>query len=370
MPTMCNGCGTTIFSIQYMECSNDKCRKMYDLKCIAIKPEDFERFTDDYKDSWMCPECSCLIPKGDNSDTPVRNSTMALNKTYVSAAFVNTKRGSRPQSQPSSPIPAQGQEGELLNELRGLRREILARLDDQDKQLKQFLALFSNTKNELLKVHNQMQMLEQKVLGASVSDPITADQQNEPLVISDNNSEKTYSAIISDKKKGRRRSNTITATQSVSCDTSAATKTADISLSQNIGKDAVAAQSYSVDSMNTSSGNEWKKVVNRKKKFMKGENTTSEIRATERKKHLHVWRLAVETTQSQVESHIMMECGSGINVQVQKIKHKVERDYASFIIGVPENKFDLINQPSLWPRGAEFSEWFWFRGSTYESNRK
>jgi hypothetical protein len=157
-------------------------------------------------------------------------------------------------------------------------------------------------------------------------------------------------------------------------DKSVATKSAVLPL---VVRNSVGTQPDRVDSKSTgskpkdsSSDSKSKKAVSRKKNFMTGENTSSGIRASDRKKHLHVWRLALDTTVEQVETHVMNECGTEISVKVQKLKLKQERDYASFIIGVPENMLTVINQPRVWPHGAQFSEWLWFRGPKYETEGK
>lgn len=88
------------------------------------------------------------------------------------------------------------------------------------------------------------------------------------------------------------------------------------------------------------------------------------IQATERKKHLHVWRLSTETTVEKLISHVKGTCGSDVFVKIEKIKHKTQRDYASFIITVPESAYEKLFQPDIWPVNTEFSEWIWFRKSS------
>ncbi|CAH4037344.1 unnamed protein product [Pieris brassicae] len=49
---------------------------------------------------------------------------------------------------------------------------------------------------------------------------------------------------------------------------------------------------------------------------------------------------------------------------IEKINHKTERDYASFIIGVPESEYNVLCQPENWPVNIECYDWVWFRRST------
>ncbi|XP_063394144.1 uncharacterized protein LOC134679197 [Cydia fagiglandana] len=307
-----------------MECSNQKCKKMFDLKCLAIQPENFDNFTEDYKDSWVCPECACLKPKGEN-----------------------TQRGSSPTSRITSPMPVQNNDSELLTELRGLRNESMY------------------LKKKISNI-NRLQTITQCAEQQYSEPPINIDN-------SDNKSAYSFAeAVSSEIKQGRRRKVSPATAKPDSGDKSVATKSA---VSPLVVFNSVGTQPDRMDSESTGSkpkggDNKSKKAVSRKNNFMTGENTSSGIRVSERKKHLHVWRLALDITSEQVETHVLNECGTEISVKVQKIKHKHERDYASFIIGVPENKFHVINQPRVWPHGAQFSEWLWFRGSKYETEGK
>lgn len=127
-------------------------------------------------------------------------------------------------------------------------------------------------------------------------------------------------------------------------------------------------ETSAVDVENDQSG--WKTVqykkVNRQPKDVRvGTNTElTALQATERKKHLHVWRLHPETTLESITNHVKSMCGQDVSIKVDKIKHKTERDYSSCVIGVPEQWFDKLNQTEIWPINAEFNEWIWFRKHT------
>ena len=114
----------------------------------------------------------------------------------------------------------------------------------------------------------------------------------------------------------------------------------------------------------------WTKVQYKKQdRFTKnvriGKNTELKaIVATEKKKYLHVWRLHSETTLEAMIDHVKSVCGTDVNIKIEKIKHKTERDYSSFMIGVPEQYYDSLNSAEVWPLNAEFNEWIWFRRSS------
>lgn len=158
MSTKCSGCDSTIFTIQYMECAKLNCKKTFDLNCLAITTDVFETFTQGYKDEWICPECTCLQPKGDNSDTPIRS--VGINKTFTPSTFVTTQRGSR---RPTQPILRGDSECEVLAAIRDFRSEITSRFEEQAQQFQQFWNVLSNTRNELADAQEKIRILENKV---------------------------------------------------------------------------------------------------------------------------------------------------------------------------------------------------------------
>lgn len=125
--------------------------------------------------------------------------------------------------------------------------------------------------------------------------------------------------------------------------------------------------SIAVNDSNSDDVEEWT-VVNRKKtKYLNSEvkrggcTRQSEISGLERKKYLHVWRLQKEVTEDNLQKHVKNIIGMNESVKVNRIKHKTERDYASFIIGVPESKYETLCNPENWAINIEYCEWIWFR---------
>lgn len=101
------------------------------------------------------------------------------------------------------------------------------------------------------------------------------------------------------------------------------------------------------------------------KTVQRGQNANfTGIKALERKKHLHVWRLTLDTTIEKLESHVKLICGSDVTVKIEKVKRRIERDYSSFIITVSENMYDKLCRPEAWPVNTAYAEWIWFRRST------
>lgn len=118
------------------------------------------------------------------------------------------------------------------------------------------------------------------------------------------------------------------------------------------------------------SSEEWK-VVNNKKKAKKvvdnaikkgGNAQIAAIQAIQRKKYLHVWSLHPDTSEKAICEHVVGICGTD-DIKVEKIIPKSKRDYASFMIGVPESLFEKVNNVDSWPLNARFNQWVWFRNS-------
>lgn len=104
------------------------------------------------------------------------------------------------------------------------------------------------------------------------------------------------------------------------------------------------------------------KSVKRNNPVKKGGNTSvALLKAVERKKFLHVWRLDKSTTEETLRGYIENVLGSDCDIIIQKLRPKTERDYASFKIGTTEGNFNKLCNPDIWPVHVEFSEWIWFR---------
>lgn len=346
-----------------MECTDDKCKKKYDLACLEINIDAFKAYTQTYKRKWVCPECICSKPKTGNSETPVNIISTPMNN-------VNTQRGSQAKFSPTLSM-----DSTLLEELREFRSEMVARMDSQANAISLLINQFSETKTELDVIINKMRVLEDKILAQSIQGGQTGDitgvshTRDSPPPSTPSTS--TFAEVVShqstspsnEPKKGY----TYVKTQNVN--KSGATKSAVLpDDTKHVTCARLDGDPTSHELEDEESG--WSTVRNKKvkrqsKNVSVGTNTDLKaIQATERKKHLHVWRLHPETTLEAITDHVKSVCGSDIFIKVDKIKHKTERDYSSFIIGVPERCYDKLNNSEYWPINAEFDEWIWFRKST------
>lgn len=115
MPVLCTSCGIEIPTMDFMTCS--KCPGVYDLCCLQISPKAFRGFTQNFKDEWMCPTCKSALPKGDNSNTPVRGKIVNV-ATRNENVNVNLNRGSKRTQSPDTDLSS------LVEEIKEMRLEL------------------------------------------------------------------------------------------------------------------------------------------------------------------------------------------------------------------------------------------------------
>ncbi|CAH0722350.1 unnamed protein product, partial [Brenthis ino] len=70
----CAGCKQSLPKKEFISCS--KCKLKYDLQCANLSSKEFKQLEPQFKNVWKCPECRSKEPKIDNTNTPVRSSTI------------------------------------------------------------------------------------------------------------------------------------------------------------------------------------------------------------------------------------------------------------------------------------------------------
>ncbi|XP_052752645.1 uncharacterized protein LOC128201152 [Galleria mellonella] len=77
----CAGCLNIIMGKLYLKCHT--CRDIYDLSCANVSEKRFNNnMTKEHKQAWVCPACRNKQPKGDNTNTPIRQGNLGnLNKS-------------------------------------------------------------------------------------------------------------------------------------------------------------------------------------------------------------------------------------------------------------------------------------------------
>lgn len=84
---ICAGCRNQVKGVNFLQCC--RCSYKYHLTCLNFNKQDFNGFSKDFKETWVCPTCRCKEPKpGDNSNTPIRSTANPPQKIVTSAALV------------------------------------------------------------------------------------------------------------------------------------------------------------------------------------------------------------------------------------------------------------------------------------------
>ncbi|KAJ8710061.1 hypothetical protein PYW07_009427 [Mythimna separata] len=367
MDKKCGACSSTITDNFFMECSNEKCMTAYDLQCLKINRDAFKTFTLAYKKKWVCPECVCLNPKRGNIDTPVRGDSARLHTT-ITPDNVNSQRGTRVQF---SPTTSSDVDSVLLDELKQFRLDIMARLDSQANAIILMQDQYTQTKKDLDKLIKIMTVIEEKVnlqLARNIQSQTSSSIVLPPEEASTSSHSTFAEAVNKNKTKKPKKNNNNTHSQSTAeiqnVNKCGATKSATTVLETQAsytGAPDVIEQSQREEETGWTTV-QYKKHNRLSKNVTIGRNTEIKgIVAMERMKYLHVWRLHPETTQEAMTDYIKNLCGPETSMKIEKIKHKTARDYSSFIIGVSEKHYTLLNNAEVWPLNAEFNEWIWFR---------
>lgn len=366
--TTCNGCKKKILSLEYLECS--VCNALYDLNCVNITSTAFESFTQEIKDLWTCPECLSARPKGGNLHTPVRVSS-GWNTTYVSEndttiggndtfSNVNMARGGMHQKEKGMNINFMEIISEIRTELSALRSQTAEvpamRLDIQrlTKEVENMSLEIVLLKTELAKRESQIVATKTSLptskqpVGPTYASRAAAPQPKVPNIKPPTGAQATILQPPLGKINARAASTAQASDENKSVATEHETTQTSVST-----RDTPA--------------NEWKTVESKRKsrrlpEFHKGGNTNDlKIKGIEQKRFLHVWKVQKTVSVKDMKEYVQSVCGDNVEVHVESVKTRTERDYASFIIGVPESHYDMLCDLKIWHVKVRFSEWRWFR---------
>ncbi|CAG9791872.1 unnamed protein product [Diatraea saccharalis] len=288
-----------------------------------------------------------------------------MNKTFTPNSFVTTERGSRLRA--SDPIRIDDNVSSILHEMHQFRTEIISRLESQMIAYEQLQGRFQKTETELMELKkcieaknseeveclkNQINIL--KLKNEHLESCLNNIKTSEVKTCINNRVETSYAKVLS-----RDKAEVVVPSQQ-----GGASKQAILPENvQILNKDSSKITENKSKEVNR---NDWIEVKKRKYKYSKnevkkGDNTRMcEIQGMEKKKFIHVWRLEKNTTIENMENHLQKICGE-VSFKNEKLKPKTERDYSSFMIGVPESMYDKVCRPDVWPLNVEFSEWVWFR---------
>lgn len=121
----CHACGVTNPQ-DPVNLTCTKCKNKYHTLCVQIDQETLEQLTEVQLKNWICPVCTCSLPKSGNSETAVSSSPARL-FTYTPGSNVNTIRGSayaKPKQKLTENNPSPDHTLDLVSEIRQLREHV------------------------------------------------------------------------------------------------------------------------------------------------------------------------------------------------------------------------------------------------------
>lgn len=337
--------------------------------------------THDLKRSWNCPECENKIRPPKKDDTPILKSNPPIIKSSVPALDDTFNELGHNQSTTSGLIGVL--EEDLLGPtcefenitfrtkpvtLEGIR--IIVR-EEITKVLKQLLpnALRDHLTESIEKI---TLCLEQRLTSSAQSLAIPSSEETSlpgvdtektnhvpcqteriPALGSDAVKAPIPSAsnVINNNKKKK---NNVTTTDSF---------TKEPQLNKNKNKLDTPSEVLTVNEKNTSDSDEsaWQVYSTKKQRkslraIVQGSGQKHELLETvERTRKMHACFFKPETTPEMIEKYMKQFCDCNVKADKLKLKHNY---YASFILSVPESKFEVFMASETWPEGTQVSEWF------------
>lgn len=359
---ICSGCTNDIDPRRHLLCR--LCEDSYCLECANVSEQRYyNTMNAEHKSKWKCPACYSCQPRGDNSNTPVgvHVNLCADNEN------VTMRRG--PLSQPKCVM-----DNTLLDEsvntfaLRELIREELsvALCDNLADKLSQAIVdkievainsalgnlttLISSIVEDKLKVLDGASTMNSEVTNNSETSKITTQK----TVVS--KTKNTKAPSLTRKMAGGE--NTKQLSQAVP----------ERAYEANVN--SAVESSCPVVLVEDPRENPWTVVKKKRSRVMCGSAApgTSQLEASERVRHLHLYYVKVGTSVEQIRLHLNTVCNSSEVTSIESLKAR--GNYASFKLTVTWSSADKVMASEAWPQGVCIKPWSLpFRG-TQNGSRK
>lgn len=300
-----------------------------------------------------------------------------MNKTFTPGSrfeYVNKERGGGSGCD-ASIYPIQDEsvidiDRKILDELRQFRLEMESRMDIQKKDYASLESRFSKTETELRELKNILKVVQQKADKVDELQKQNDDFRNRNKQLEDGLTTVTPVCCTPQVPEEPKKSFATVAAKQTTSNTKKVVATKQANSPQvNVARKSRNSTSECETQNKVEKEDNWTVVKKKQRKYpntevKRGNASFVDIQGTEKKKFLHVWRLKLQTTIESLEKHVKAILGEDISVKINKIHHKTERDYTSFIIGVPESLYDKLCHEDNWDTKIEFCEWIWFRQSS------
>lgn len=354
---LCAGCHTAIINGDpFLSCV--KCKLTYELLCANYTEDAYDALSPENKLSWICVECRSKIPKGDNSNTPVRQyymQDMSITRdchdiSNYSSDNVTVRAGKRyGQSNDKDDMnsPLQAPQLSTVRELKEAQDEFEERLAIKISKL--FFEHFHSLKTDLLErvncLSNRLDELQRTINGYATASNVTEKgipSKNTTMAAKPNVSDIGRQTSLPARRKNRKQQQ-----QNVSTHTSTSKPTA---------KSDYASAVTSADPVSNNDKGEWTEVKRRKPSLsarvslpgvLRGTAApgTTLLSAAKKRTYLHLYYVKVGTTVEQVNAHLKAICEGDVCI-VEALKAR--GNYASFKLAVPPELTDRILNPENW----------------------
>lgn len=365
---ICSGCTNDIDPRRHLLCS--LCEDSYCLECANVSEQSYyntlNTLNAEHKSKWKCPVCCSCQPRGDNSNTPVgiHVNLCADNEN------ITMRRG--PLNQPKCVM-----DNTLLDEsvntfaLRELIREELsvALCDNLAEKLSQ--AIVGKIEIAINSALGNLTTLISSIVEDKLKVLDGAGAMNSEV---SNNSEP--SKIATQKPAVSKTKNTKAPSLSRKNAGGESTK----QLSQAVPERAIEANvnsavepSCDVVLVEDPKENPWTVVKNKKRRsrVMCGSAApgTSQLEASERVRHLHLYYVKAGTSVEQIRLHLNTVCNSSEVFSIESLKAR--GNYASFKLTVTWSSADKVMASETWPQGVCIKPWSQpFRGTQNRSRKE
>lgn len=368
-----------------MRCA--KCKQYFDIICANFSEDVFITMSSDFKKTWICFECRSLLPKHDNSNTPVRqpighNTGAAASGCLDISMHTPDNVTLRNNRQRPSQITPKGDNDQLINMV-PVVHEIKQMQDDFEMRLtakictlltEQFNEFKSMVFEKISHLSTQVDKLEERI--QTMDTKRNGVHQGNPVVIRDpsnmnnvgKNKPKLNSKIQPEPPLQEKVTHSTpklkatTKTNPTSGPHVASTSTSGVKSDAVITHGIADATPDSKDNGDQEKHAEWT-VAGRTKRgrtsapgVLRGTAApgTTALRASERWRYLHLYYVQEGTTIEQVRAHLHSICGNN-DCTVDELKSRGR--YSSFKLGVPSKVAESVMSPNNWAEDICVKPW-------------
>lgn len=404
---MCGGCKSSIENERSLRCCI--CAQVYDLLCANVPIAVYSTMTTEHREKWVCLECKCKQPRGDNSNTPVRSTRSEAGSIYCDDQSMNVTIRKTQFSQNRKSTKQLYDEylhpdETYLDNLRGVIQEefkdaINERLANMISNVvaKQvdliFTKGFLKLSDQIMRLEKQLNLMTSRSVCNSANCKQGAqkchasndvddcknksfDSEKTTVVLSvtpvlaENTSENTgkpqtksiLNAIaVSEPSLGKDASKPPKRNKPAPLSKTLLTQEDQDTNRKMAALDTSAERVQNQNDQSVHSQGEWIQVAKKRhnkspKDVIRGSATSglTQLEAAERVRYMHLYYVKVDTTEEQVLDHLK----SIVNSEEYTVEClKARGNYSSFKLGVPSRLENCVMSSEHWPENICIKPW-------------